>query len=280
LPGGSGSGTLSAMTVTTQPVGTLIRRWRQRRRLSQLELSLAAGVSARHLSFVETGRSSPSREMIERLCAELDVPLRERNLLHLAAGFAPPYAERQLTDLAAARNAVDGVLRGLDPNPAVAVDVGWDLVAANHAAEVFLGGVSETLRRPPINMIRMTLAPGGLAPQISNLARWRAEVLRRLRRQWQRTADPRLADLIDEVRGYPAGPGDDHGELPTGNDLVVPLQLTTEHGDLAFLYTTTVFGSPRDVTLDEIAVETFFPADDHTARVLRSLADHTGTVRH
>jgi hypothetical protein len=213
--------------------------------------------------------------LIERLCAELDVPLRERNLLHLAAGFAPPYPERQLTDLTAARRAVDSVLRGLEPNPAVAVDVGWDLVAANRAAGVFLGGVSEELRRPPINMIRMTLAPGGLASQISNLASWRAEVMRRLQRQLERTADPRLLALIDEFRAGSGPAEDDHAEQAAGNDLVVPLELATEHGDLTFLYTTTVFGSPRDVTLDEIAIETFFPADEHTARVLHNLVDHS-----
>jgi transcriptional regulator with XRE-family HTH domain len=263
------------MTVTTQPVGALIRQWRQRRRLSQLDLSLATGVSARHLSFVETGRSSPSREMIERLCGELDIPLRERNILHLAAGFAPPYSERSLTDLAAARLAVDGILRGLEPNPAVAVDVGWNLIAANRAAGAFLGGAagipSQGTSHPPLNMLRMTLAPDGLAPQIRNLARWRTEVLRRLHRQLERTADPGLADLIEEILDYPAPADDDQGDRGSADDLVVPLQLTTEHGELRLLYTTTVFGSPRDVTLDEIAIETFFPADDHTARVLRSL---------
>jgi transcriptional regulator with XRE-family HTH domain len=174
------------MTVTTEPVGALIRHWRQRRHLSQLELSLAADVSARHLSFVETGRAMPSRDMIERLCGELDVPLRERNTFHLAAGFAPAHAERKLSDLGAARRAIDTVLRGLEPNPAVAVNVRWDLVAANRAAEVFLAGVPETLRRPPINMLRMTLAPDGLAGQIRNLAAWRDQVLRRVRRQLDR----------------------------------------------------------------------------------------------
>ncbi|MBO0811313.1 MAG: helix-turn-helix domain-containing protein, partial [Microlunatus sp.] len=181
------------MTVTAEPVGVLLRHWRQRRHLSQLDLSLAADVSARHLSFLETGRAAPSRDMIERLCDELDVPLRERNALHLAAGFAPAHPERTLNDLGAARRAIEGVLTGLEPNPAVAVNVRWDLVAANRAAEVFLGGIPEVLRRPPINMLRITLAPGGLSTQLRNPAAWRAEVLRRVRRQLGRTADPGLA---------------------------------------------------------------------------------------
>lgn len=262
------------MTAISEPVGVLIRRWRQRRHLSQLELSLAAGVSARHLSFLETGRAAPSRDMIERLCDELDVPLRERNVLHLAAGFAPVHGERALADLGAARRAVEAVLTGLEPNPAVAVNVRWDLVASNRAAEAFLAGTPEELRRPRPNMLRMTLAPGGLSSRIRNAAAWRTEVLRRLHRQLARTADPGLAELRDEILGYPAPAKDDSSRQPV-DDLVVPLQLATEYGDLAFLYSTTVFGSPKDVALEEIAIETFFPADDQTAQVLRSL----GAVR-
>lgn len=277
MPYDPGCGTLASMTATVPPVGVLIRHWRRRRHLSQLELSSAAGVSARHLSFLETGRAAPSRDMIERLCDELDVPLRERNTLHLAAGFAPAHAERALTDLGAARRAVEGVLTGLEPNPAVAVNVRWDLLAANRAAEAFLGQVPEGLRRPPINMLRMTLAPGGLSAQIRNLGAWRAEVLRRVRRQLERTADPGLAELLDELLRYPVSDWDDHPERQRADDLVVPLQLTTEYGDLALLYTTTVFGSPRDVTLDEIAIETFFPADDQTARLLRAVDPTAGS---
>ena len=258
------------MTVTTEPVGALIRRWRQRRHLSQLELSLTTEVSARHLSFLETGRSAPSREMIERLCVGLDVPLRERNVLHLAAGYAPVHPERTLTDLGAAKRAVDAVLAGLEPNPAVAINVRWDLIATNRAADGFLAGIPEVLRRPPANMLRMTLAPGGLAEQIRNLASWRAEVLRRVRRQLARTADPGLAGLLEEILGYPMPASEDQLPRRAADDLVVPLRLATEQGELSLLYSTTVFGSPMDVTLDEIAIEAFFPADDHTAQVLHA----------
>lgn len=209
--------------------------------------------------------------MIERLSSELEVPLRERNLLHLAAGFAPAHTERALTDLGAARRAVEAVLSGSEPNPAVAVNVRWDLVATNRAAEVFLAGIPARLSRPTPNMLRMTLAPGGLSSQIRNLGAWRAEVLRRVRRQLARTADPGLAELLDELLGYPEPDEADHAGREPANDLVVPLRLATEHGDLALLYSTTVFGSPKDVTLDEIAIETFFPADDHTAQLLRGL---------
>ncbi|HEX6150685.1 helix-turn-helix transcriptional regulator [Nocardioides sp.] len=259
-------------TASEETVGMLVKRWRERRRRSQLDVSLAADLSARHLSYIETGRSNPSREMIERICEELDVPLRERNRLYLAAGFAPVHPERPFADLGAARAAVQAVLMGLDPNPAAAVNVCWDLLEANDPMRGFLAALPDELAGPPLNMLRATLHPDGLASQVVNLEQWRAHTLRRVRRQLERTAASGLAELLAELESYgDSDPPDPPG--PTSHDLVVPLQMATPYGDLALLYTATVFGSPRDVTLDEIAIETFFPADDATARILRSLAD-------
>lgn len=256
-----------------ETVGMLFKRWRERRRRSQLDVSLAAGTSTRHLSYIETGRSTPSRDMIERLCEELEVPLRERNRFYLAAGFAAVHAERPFVDLGAARAAVDSVLAGLEPNPAVAVNVCWDLLAANQAMRSFLGDLPVELTEPSVNMLRATLHPLGLASQIRNLDRWRAHVLRRVRRQLTRTAATGLDELLAELESYPHPDGPT--SCPSGDsdcDLVVPLELATPYGDLSFLYAVTVFGSPRDVTLDEIAIETFFPASDTTAEILQSLS--------
>ncbi|GAA1288793.1 helix-turn-helix transcriptional regulator [Pseudonocardia aurantiaca] len=267
-----------SMTATTEPVGTLVRRWRERRRRSQLDLSLAASVSARHLSCIETGRANPSREMIERLCEELDVPLRERNAFYLAAGFAPMHAERAFGDLGEARAAVEYVLTGHEPNPALAVNVRWELLAANRAMSAFLGTVAPELATPPVNVLRATLHPGGLSTRIRNLAPWRAHVLRRVRRQLERTAAPGLAELLAELESYPVPNGVTAADARRGpaGDLVMPMQISSEFGDLALLYTMTVFGSPRDVTLDEIAIETFFPADASTAAALRAMATSGG----
>ncbi|WP_243059714.1 helix-turn-helix domain-containing protein [Nocardioides sp. SR21] len=252
------------------PVGAQVRRWRERRRRSQLDLSLAADVSTRHLSYVETGRSRPSPTLIERLCDELDVPLRERNRLHLAAGYAPPHPQRGFVDLGAARTAIDAVLTGLEPHPALAVDAHWNLVAANRAARAFFDDLPAELLTPPVNVLRATLHPDGLAARIRNLAEWRGVVLGRVRRQLDRTGDPALAELLTELRDYPAPPGhEDTGAATASHPLVVPLRLAAGEGELAFSYTTTVFGSPRDVTLDEIAIEAFLPADERTAAALR-----------
>ncbi|HEX2895351.1 MAG TPA: helix-turn-helix transcriptional regulator [Marmoricola sp.] len=258
-------------TTAAEPIGSLVRAWRERRRRSQLDVALAADVSARHLSFIETGRARPSREMIERLSDELDVPLRERNAWYLAAGFAPVHAERALTDLGAAHDAIQAVLRGHEPNPAMAVNVRWELLAANRAAARFLGPLPEHLVRPPVNILRATLHPDGLSRQIRNLSQWRAHVLRRVRRQLDRTAATGLAELLAELESYPGG-ADTHEADPAVDGIVTPMRLSTESGELALLYTTTLFGSPRDVTLDEVAVETFFPADPATAHALRAMA--------
>ncbi|MDR7309370.1 transcriptional regulator with XRE-family HTH domain [Nocardioides luteus] len=267
------------MTMTAEvPVGELVRRWRERRRRSQLDVSIAAHLSARHLSFIETGRARPSREMIERLCDELDVPLRERNALHLAAGFAPAYRERPLPDLGVARSAVETVLSGHEPNPALAVNVRWELLAANRSMQLFLGDIAPELLTPPVNVLRATLHPDGLAPRIRNFTQWRDHAVRRVRRQLERTAAEGLADLLAEIESYPAPAGTDDTVDTTANDLVVPMRIATDDGELSFHYALTVFGAARDVTLDEIAIETFFPADDATAAALRALGPDTETA--
>ncbi len=259
------------MTMSDGDVGQLVRRWRLRRRRSQLDVSLAAEVSTRHLSFIETGRAVPSRAMIERLCDELDVPLRERNAFYLAAGLAPVHRERPLSELGAARAAVEAVLDGHEPNPAAAVDIHWDLLACNKAMARFLADLPPEVAGPPPNMLRVTMHPNGFAGRLRNAAEWRAHTLRRVRRQLERTADPVLADLLSELESYPA-PVPADGREPASNGISTPMRLVTDAGELSLLYTVTVFGSPRDITLDEIAIETFFPADDATRSALRLLA--------
>ncbi|MFN8663389.1 MAG: helix-turn-helix transcriptional regulator [Thermomicrobiales bacterium] len=257
-------------TTATRPVGDLLREWRQHRRLSQLELALEAEVSARHISFLETGRSLPSREMVLRLAEQLEVPLRERNAMLLAAGFAPYYPERSLDDpaLRQAREAVRLVLAGHEPYPALAVDRHWNLIAANQAVAPFFAGVAPVLTQPPINVLRATFHPDGLAPRIANFTQWRTHTLGRVERQVQRTADAGLVELLSELRSYPVPASVDDDDLAPGPEvpgMVVPLRLHTDLGVLSFLYTTTLFGTPQDVTLAEIGIEAFFPADAATA---------------
>ena len=258
------------------PVGALLKEWRERRRLSQLDLSCEAGISTRHLSFLETGRARPSRDMLLHLAEELKVPLRARNALLLAAGFAPAYAERRLDDpeLAGVRRAIDLVLAGHEPFPALVVDRGWRMLAANKALAPMLAGVAPWLLEPPVNVLRVSLHPEGLGPRIVNFAEWRAHILERLRSQLEATADPELQALMDELAAYPAPPGAAAAAAPeTFGGVAVPLQVATETlGVLSFFSTTTLFGTPLDVTLSELALETFLPADAHTARVLQDLA--------
>jgi transcriptional regulator with XRE-family HTH domain len=256
--------------VQTQPVGNLLRKWRERRRLSQLDLASDAEISTRHLSFLETGRSQPSRDMVLRLAERLEVPLRERNALLIAAGYAPAYPERPLDDpaLQSARKAVDLVLAGHEPYPALAIDRHWTLIASNNAVAAVMAGADPSLLRPPINALRLSLHPKGLAPRIANLAEWRSHLLARLRRQIEITADPVLEELLNELSGYPA-PG--AGDIVEDAGVVVPFQLITERGLLSFISATTIFGTPVDITLSELAVESFFPADAATAKALREL---------
>jgi transcriptional regulator with XRE-family HTH domain len=260
-----------SMTATDSRVGTLLRDWRQRRRLSQLELALEAGVSTRHLSFVETGRSRPSSDMVLHLADQLEVPLRERNQLLLAAGYAPQYASRSLDDpeLAPIRDALGRVLAGHEPYPAIAVDRAWNLVMSNSALGPLLEGVAPELLVPPVNCIRLALHPDGLAPRILNLGDWRGHLLHRLGRELQLTGDAELADLYEEMLGYP-GPVSEHA--PEANAIMVELHLAAGDGaePLRFFSTITVFGTAADITVSELSVEAFFPADPETAERLRT----------
>jgi transcriptional regulator with XRE-family HTH domain len=265
------------MISSIRPVGDLLREWRGRRRLSQLDLACEADISTRHLSFIETGRALPSREMILHLAEMFEVPLRERNMLLVAAGFAPVFPERTLADpaLAAARRAVDLVLSGHEPYPALAIDRHWTLVASNTAVKPLLAAAEPALLQPPVNVLRLSLHPAGLAPQIANLRQWRSHLLARLQHQIDVTADPVLVELMNELRGYPVpDTAEDGGSAPEEEyaGIVVPLQLVTDLGRLSFLSTTTVFGTPVDITLSELAVESFFPADESTAESLGRLA--------
>lgn len=256
-------------SIRPRPVGEQLREWRQRRRLSQLDLAMLSDISPRHLSFIETGRSLPSRAMLLRLSDRLDVPLRERNTLFVAAGYAPVYSERRIDDpsLEEARQAIELVLRGHEPYPALAVDRHWNLQAANRALPPLLQGVSPALMKPPVNVLRLSLHPEGVAPRIANLGQWRAHLLHRLRHQIEATGDPELEALHAELATYPAP---EHMEEPDPNAVVLPLRLRTESGELSFLSTTTVFGTPVEVTLSELAIESFFPADAETAKALRA----------
>ncbi|RZJ15588.1 MAG: XRE family transcriptional regulator [Acidovorax sp.] len=257
--------------------GDHLRTWRQQRHLSQLELADEADISTRHVSFMETGRTNPSRDMVLRLCERLAVPLRERNALLVAAGYAPMYRERALDDpaLAAARQAVELVLKGHEPCPAIALDRCWNVVATNRAAHALLAAhVNPALLAPPINVFRLSLHPEGLAPRIANLAQWRAHLFERLRQQIQATADPALIALQAELREYPA-PAEANALVLAGEMLgvVMPFCFESVHGMLSLISTTTIFGTPVDVTLQELAVESFFPADEFTAQVLRKVAE-------
>lgn len=265
----------------TQPTaGTLLRTWRQRRRMSQLELALDAEVSQRHLSFVESGRSAPSREMILHLAERLSIPLRERNILLVAAGFAPVYQERNLDDpaLTAQREAIEVVLKGHEPFPALAVDRHWTLVASNAAIGPLIAGIDAALLEPPLNVLRLSLHPNGMAPRIANYAEWKAHVIARLTQQVDASADAKLNELLDELKSYPRPRGTaiamPQPKRDFGN-VVVPLQLMTPDGVLSFFSTTTVFGTPVDITLAEIAIEAFYPADKATAEAVRKAAAGT-----
>lgn len=235
-----------------------------------MDLALEAEISTRHLSFLETGRARPSREMVLHLADQLEVPLRERNVILMAAGFAPVFPERSLEDpdLAAARRAVDVILKAHEPYPALVVDLQWNLVAANGAIAPLLEGVDPALLAAPINVIRLSLHPKGLAPRIVNLGEWHAHILERLRRQADLTADPGLIALIEEIRSYPRPPAPDRRPEDFGG-VVIPFQLMAGETMLSLFGTITVFGTPVDITLSELTLEMFFPADAATAETLR-----------
>lgn len=256
------------MAATRTSVGSLVRHWRQQRRLSQLELATTAGISTRHLSFIETGRANPSREMILQLAAELDVPLRARNELLLAAGFAPAYAERPLDDpqLQGVREAIQGVLAAYDPYPAVVVDRHWDLVAHNRSLGALTAGVAPALLRAPVNYLRLCFSPNGMAPHIVNLAQCRASVLARLAREGATSGNRRLEALRAEIAAFPGGL-----EPPPTHEIAVPVHLRLPWGELRLLSLVSTFGTATDITLAELSIEAFLPADAATATLLRSL---------
>jgi transcriptional regulator with XRE-family HTH domain len=259
------------MTTTVLTIGERLRDWRQKRRLSQLDLACEAEISTRHLSFLETGRAAPSRDMVLRLAEGLDVPLRERNALLLAAGFAPVFPERSLDDpgLEAAKTAVEVFLKAHMPFPALAIDRRWTMLAHNASVNLLMAGVDPKLLEGPVNVLRVSLHPDGVAPRIANLAELRGHLLSRLRRELAENGDAGLADLIRELSAYPGGEAH-----PRGGEamIAVPLRLNTPAGELSFLTTTMTFGGALDVTVSELTIETFLPADPATAAALRAMA--------
>ncbi|QNP69247.1 helix-turn-helix transcriptional regulator [Streptomyces roseirectus] len=269
------SGAAPSSTAPAQGAGPLLRAWRQRRRLSQLELALRAESSARHISFVETGRARPSEEMVLRLAEHLEVPVRERNALLLAAGYAPRFTETPLDDpaLDGVRAGLERLIRGYEPYPALVVDGVYTVVAANRGIAMLLDGVDEALLTPPLNAMRLTLHPGGLAPRVLNLREWRGHLLHQMERQLALHRSPRLRELYEEVAAYPvpaSAPGDGSGgEVP---DFALPLRITHEGRTLSFVSSISTFNTPMDVTVAELAVETFLPADPATAKHLQAYA--------
>jgi transcriptional regulator with XRE-family HTH domain len=259
------------MNIHQRHVGEHLRDWRQRRRLSQLDLACEAEISARHLSFVETGRSQPSREMILHLSEQLQIPMRERNVLLVAAGYAPIFPERKLDDpaLKSVREAIDLLLEGHKPYPAFAIDRHWNVVASNRALQILYEGVAERLLTPPVNALRLSLHPEGVGARVVNLAEWRAHALHRLQQQIEMTADPVLVELHRELSSYPAPAEPANARR---NDVVVPFRVRTSAGVLSFFTTMMVFGTPIDVTLSELALESFFPADAETAEIVRRIS--------
>ncbi len=261
------TGAVTTAHVQSPPFGTLMRDWRQRRRLSQLDLAIEADVSARHVSFIETGRSSPSRAMVLRLAEVLDIPLREQNQLLMAAGLAPVYGERSLhdPDMAAVRDGVERVLNAYNPFPCVVVDRGWHIVHANSGAGVLLEGVAPSLLERP-NALRIALHPEGLAPRIRNLPQWRHHLVERLRREVAVSGSGELSTLLAEIESFP-GEFDDTRDL---GGVAVPLELYTPQGNLlTFLSMVTTFGTALDLTAAELSIEAFLPADEVTAAALR-----------
>jgi transcriptional regulator with XRE-family HTH domain len=251
----------------TRSVGDLLREWRERRRLSQLDLSIQADVSTRHLSFVETGRARPSTEMILRLAEQLEIPLRERNALLLAGGYAPVYPQRGLDapELDAVRAALGKVLAGHDPYPALVVNRWWELVDSNSPVALLTDDCAAWLLEPPVNVLRLSLHPEGMSPRIANLPQWRTHLLSRLLRQAHLTGDQTLLDLHTELSAYPGG----STGIPGHTDVVVSLKYRARDRELSFFSMTSVIGTPTDITVEELTIEAFFPADDATARALR-----------
>ncbi len=261
--------TMTSWAPGTRPVGELLREWRERRRLSQLDLSIRADISTRHLSFVETGRSRPTPTMILRLTEHLEVPLRERNALLLAGGYAPAYPQHGLDEpeLDEVRATLRQVLTGHEPYPAVIVNRWWELLDSNAAIGLLTSGCARWLLEPPVNVLRLSLHPDGMAPRIANLAQWRAHLLTQLSHRAQALGDDRLRELHDELLGYPGGTADSFA--PPGA-VVLPLRYRHGEQELSFFSISAVVGTATDITIDELAIEAFYPADAATAAALRS----------
>src|SRR5579863_4192414 len=257
------------MASAVQTVGEMVRSWRELRRFSQLELATEAEVSQRHLSFIESGRSVPSREMVLHLAEYLEIPFRERNVMLLAAGYSPVYGDRPLEDptLIHAKAAIDRLLKAHEPYPALTIDRHWNIVGTNRALESLLGGIDSELLRPPANALRISLHPRGLAPNIVNLREWRQHLLDRLKRQFRICRDPALGELLNELSNYPFSSTDQPGSCsdPHASEVAIPLRLRTARGELSFLSTVTVFGTPVEIALSEVTLEAFYPADQETA---------------
>ena len=271
----TGTDTPAATPAGGKGVGPLLRAWRERRRVSQLELALRADSSARHISFVETGRSRPSEEMVLRLAEHLDVPVRERNSLLLAAGYAPHYPETPLDDpaLDALREGLERLIQCYEPYPALVVDAVYDVVAANRGITMLLDGVPESLLQPPLNAMRLTLHPEGMAPRIRNLGEWRGHLLAQMERQIALHRSEPLRALYEEVAAYPvpevADDGDEQGSsVPY---FALPMRIEHEGRVLSFVSSISTFNTPMDVTVSELAIETFLPADPATAKFLHAL---------
>ena len=263
-----------ATSTAPAPVGELLRSWRQRRSLSQLELALDAAVSSRHVSFLETGRARPSREMVLHLAEHLEIPLRERNGLLLAAGYAPLYPERSLDtdEMQPVRQALDRFLRAHEPYPAIVIDRHHNLLASNDALGMLIDGVAPELLKPPANALRIALHPDGMAPRTVNLGEWSAHLLQRLRREARITGDPELDRLHQELASYPGVEPEPPHEPTNGADIVLPLRLRAGEHELAFFSTLSTFGTAVDITLAELAIEAFYPANGHTAmRLLKDI---------
>jgi transcriptional regulator with XRE-family HTH domain len=258
------------------PFGVHLRRWRERRRMTQTDLAVAAESSTRHLSCLETGKAQPSRDMVIRLAEYLDIPLRDRNTLLLAAGFAPAFSERSLDGLEAAKAAIETVLRAHHPLPAIAVDRHWNVVLSNAALPQLYEGCSEALLRQPVNAVRLMLHPEGMGPRIVNFAAWRAYSVSMLRQQLDAHGDPVIKQLLAEVAGYPVPDASEEQKGFEGPErLVTPFKVATRFGVASFLNTITVFGTPNDVTLAELALEMLFPADQDTIAIVRSMVEES-----
>ncbi|UNO43722.1 helix-turn-helix transcriptional regulator [Streptomyces sp. MST-110588] len=255
-------------------MGALLREWRDRRRISQLELAIRADSSARHISFIETGRSRPSQEMVLRLAEHLDVPVRERNALLVAAGYAPRFPETSMDapSMKALRSCMDRLLTGYEPFPALVLDGMYNVQAANRGIMMLMEGVDEELLRPPLNAMRITLHPGGLAPRIRNFLEWRQDLFTQMNRQLAVVRSAPLRALYEEVSGYPLPKGGREVSAVAGNRASFALPMIIEHGGrvLSFISTIATFNTPMDVTVSELALETFLPADPETAEYLKT----------